>query len=747
MQYDEFVKSLNDQQLLAVESDAQYLRIVAGAGSGKTRVLTYRISFLISEMHVNPWKILAITFTNKVANEMKARVVKIVPDAHKDLTIKTFHSFAAYFLRQEIDALGYPSNFTILDEEDQTKLVKDIASNMGYKKSDPIIKKALAYIGNSKLNEKYPEDIKITHERFEDEKECLQIYEEYESIKGRQYALDFDDLLLKTNEILASNPLIQARWRNRIDHILIDEFQDTNNTEYKMIRYLLKPSATLYVVGDPDQTIYTWRGANQKIILNLEDDFPGLKTVILNQNYRSTQNILDSANKLISKNKLRVPKDLFTKNIKGHEITVRGSDSSLGEASYVAREIISLRDVSHYKYSDIVILYRSNYLTLDFEKALMAKKIPYTIYGGIKFYQRMEIKDVLAYFRLINNYKDDISFERIINIPKRGIGETSVNLIKSCALEHDLSLYEYIKSYFCNDEIPPRVVTSLRAMIARIEITKDKIQEDEEIFAKVLEDLISDIGYYEYLKTQDEGEDRIDNVKSLFDDLRHFLSSNVGAKFEEYLQNVSLVSAQDDMVEGDHVTLMTVHTAKGLEYPVVFVVKLNQGIFPSNRALLEGGYTAEEEERRLAYVAFTRAKERLYLTFSGGYNYVVGANLIESQFIKESGNSFQSRPTSFNGGVSRYGSHDERRKYRYSFDDIRDDDDSVTFDDEPVYKPELPTTNGVTSWVIGDIVIHQKFGRGVVTSLEGDNIIVVKFESEGLKTLLGTHHMISKGNK
>ena len=254
MQYDEFVKSLNDKQLEAVESGAQHLRVIAGAGSGKTRVLTYRISYLISQEHVAPWKILAITFTNKVANEMKNRVLKIVPEASKDLTIKTFHSFAAYFLRQEIDNLGYPTNFTILDEEDQTKLVKDIASEMGYKKNDPIIKKALMYIGSNKLKEKYPQDITIQHERFEDEKVCLEIYEQYESQKNRQGALDFDDLLLKTNEILGKFPLVTAKWRNRIDHILIDEFQDTNDTEYKMIKYLLKPSASLYVVGDPDRT-------------------------------------------------------------------------------------------------------------------------------------------------------------------------------------------------------------------------------------------------------------------------------------------------------------------------------------------------------------------------------------------------------------------------------------------------------------------------------------------------------------
>ncbi len=746
MQYSELVSSLNERQLEAVESSSQYTRVIAGAGSGKTRVLTYRIAYLISEEHIKPWKILAITFTNKVANEMKSRVLKIVPEAERDLTIKTFHSFAAYFLRQEIHHLNYPHNFTILDEEDQLKIIKDIASDRGYKKSDPIVKKAVGYIGSQKLKEKYPGDIKIEHERFADERLCLEIYEQYEEIKERQYALDFDDLLLMANQILLSFPEVRARWQDRIDHILIDEFQDTNDTEDKLVRLLLKPTSTLYVVGDPDQTIYTWRGANQGIILDLDKKFTGVKTVILDRNYRSTQTILDSANKLIAHNKLRVPKDLYTNNNKGSAIVVRCADSSLGEAEYVAREIKTLREVQHYKYSDIVILYRSNYVTLEFEKALMAKKIPYVIYGGMKFYQRMEIKDVLAYFRLINNIKDDISFERIINIPKRGIGEMAVSKIKSGSLAHNLSMYEYVCDDISLEECPAKAINALRSMIMRIDHARDEINKDEETFSKLLEDMITDIGYYDHLRLDEDGDERLENVKSLFEDLRHYLKSNPDATFDEYLQNIALVSAQDDMVDGEHVTLMTVHTAKGLEYPVVFVVKLNQGVFPSNRALTEGGFTAMEEERRLAYVAFTRAKERLYLTFSHGYSYVMKSDLSESMFIAESGNSQPSRPTSTNSY------REERNKYRYSsFDDFNQlrGRDSINFDDEPKYQEPVfqDESNSVDDWKVGDICIHQKFGRGVVVSLEGDGIIVVNFDTEGEKTILGSHKMVSKGAK
>ena len=743
MQYEEFVSSLNETQLEAVESDAQFTRVIAGAGSGKTRVLTYRISYLISELNVKPWKILAFTFTNKAANEMVNRIVKLIPECRKDLTIKTFHSFAAYFLRQEISILGYPANFTILDEEDQTKIIKDIASEMGYKRTDPIVKMAINYIGGNKLNEKYPQDITIKFERFEGEKECLEIYERYEDIKSRQYALDFDDLLLKTNEILGNNVIICEKWRARYSHILIDEFQDTNNTEYKMIRYLMRPSTSLYVVGDPDQTIYTWRGANQHIILDLNETFDNVKTVILNRNYRSTQNILDDANRLIAHNKYRVPKDLYTNNIKGHEVVVSYSDTGGQEANFVAKEIEKLRNTQHYKYSDITILYRSSYVTLDFEKALMARRIPYVIYGGVKFYQRMEVKDVIAYFRLINNVKDDVSFERIMNIPKRGIGEKATLEIKTGASDANLSMYEYVLTEDALGECSPKAIKSLRTMIARIEVTKEQIQEGDEMFAKNLEDLINDIGYYEYLKAMEDGDDRLDNVKSLFDDLRNYLAKNEDATFEEYLQNISLVSAQDDIIDGDHVNLMTVHTAKGLEFPVVFVVRMSEGIFPNQRALDDGGYMGMEEERRLAYVAMTRAKERLYLTVSHGYSYVLKGELSQSRFIKEAGHTVMERPTSIQEHYS--SSFGSKQKYKYDFDDVRDE--GVNFSDEPIRQDFSQETNDVGQWKVGDIVNHVKFGRGIVTSLEGDNIIVVEFEEHGSKTLLGNHKFLSKGSK
>ena len=734
-----YQNDLNERQYDAVTTEAQHVRVIAGAGSGKTRVLTYRISYLISEMGVEPWKILAITFTNKVANEMKSRVINMIPEAAKDLSIKTFHSFAAYFLRHEISVLGFPASFTILDEEDQTKLVKDIAAEMGFKRGDKIVALTLAYIGKQKLLEKYPDDIRIVKPAFEDEKTCLEIYTRYEEEKYKTYSLDFDDLLLLTNRILEEYPDIRTKWQNRIDHILIDEFQDTNDVEYKMVKFLKKPEASLYVVGDPDQTIYTWRGANQNIILDLNKKYYDMITIVLDRNYRSTQAILNSANKLIAHNKLRVTKNLYTKENLGDPVTVHSSPSGRLEADYVAREIAKLKQFGKLQYKDVALLYRSNYITIDFEQALTRYQIPYKIYGGTKFYQRREIKDVLAYFHLIVNTKDDISFSRIMNVPKRGIGDTSEQLIKEEAKAANKSLYEYIRDVNPKDsEISNKILNSLKTMITNIEIARDDIAKNKEVFSKILEDMIWSLGYQEYLLKEDDGDERVENVRALFEDIRHYLKSNPESTFDEYLQNIALISAQDEVVDGDYVTLMTVHTAKGLEYPVVFVVRFNQGVFPNQRAMLEAGYLGIEEERRLAYVAMTRAKQKLYLTLSNDYSYVIQSNLGPSQFLKESGNEVL---VTRDNNIFRSNKKPERQKV-FSFND----GDHLSFENEAPIKQDFDDiSNDVTDWHVGDIVIHKKLGRGVVIALEGDDIIRVNFDEHGEKSILGTHPSVSKG--
>ena len=739
MQKNDFYNLLNEQQYDAVTSSSQHLRIVAGAGSGKTRVLTYRIAYLLSELHVKPWNILAITFTNKVAAEMKKRVADMVPEAANSLTIKTFHSFAAYFLRKEIRVLDFPTNFTILDEEDQTKLVKDIAAKKGYRRTDKIIGKTLSYIGSKKLKAQYPEDIYIKIPAFEEERECLELYQLYEEEKTRMFCLDFDDLLLKTNYILRNYPDIKIRWQNSYDFILIDEFQDTNDVEFELVKHIKKHTTSLYVVGDPDQTIYTWRGANQDIILKLEETYPYMETIILDRNYRSTTNILTAANKLISHNKMRVPKDLYTKISGGEEVTRKQQLSNKSEADYVSREIIKLKQHYGYKYSDIAILYRSSYVTVDFEQAFTAKGIPYKVFGGTKFYQRKEIKDVLAFFRLVVNTSDDLSFDRIINVPRRGIGETTLLNLKKEASENNKSLYDYIFEAE-NSNVSQKVFNSLKTMILHIEKARDGISKNEEVFSKILEEMITNIGYYDYIIKEEDGEERIENVKALFEDLRHYLKEHPESTFDEYLQNIALVSAQDEIIDGDFVSFMTVHTAKGLEFPVVFVVRFNENVFPHSRALNENGYRALEEERRLAYVAVTRAMKKLYLTCSGDYSYVVGSSLTPSKFYKECG--FSEMSPSRN--EFSYGRRSDGYENQY---ESRKDYSTPSYQQKSTYDSRKSfdiTDNNISSWKVGDGVMHRTLGKGVVIALEGDDIIKVDFENFGVKSILSTHPYVSK---
>jgi DNA helicase-2/ATP-dependent DNA helicase PcrA len=376
---------------------------------------------------------------------------------------------------------------------------------------------------------------------------------------------------------------------------------------------------------------------------------------------------------------------------------------------------------------------------MDFEAALTRYQIPYKIFGGTKFYQRREIKDVLAYFHLIVNTKDDISFSRILNVPKRGFGETSENLLKSEADAANKSLYEYVRDVDPKDsEIKTSLINAAKGMVKLIEIAREDIKKNEEVFSKILEDMIWNTGYQEYLRKEDDGDERIENVKALFEDIRHFLKTNPESTFDEYLQNIALLSAQDEVVDGDYVTLMTVHTAKGLEYPVVFVIRFNQGVFPNQRAMLEAGYLGIEEERRLAYVAMTRAKQKLYLTLSNDYSYVIQSNLGPSQFLKESGNEVL---VTRENNIFRSNKKPEREKV-FTFDD----GDHLSVENEaPIKQDFTDATNDVTDWHVGDIVIHKRLGRGVVIALEGDDIIKVNFDEHGEKSILGTHPSVSKG--
>lgn len=755
----DYAKLLNQNQLEAVETRNQYVRIVAGAGSGKTRVLTYRIAYLIEEMGVDPSRILAVTFTNKAAKEMKDRVARLVPKAALYLHVSTFHSFCARFLREEAHQIGYPIGFTIFDEDDVKSLIRRIAEERGLKKSDPLVKLSIKYIDSKKTRGLYPEDITLNYESFEHEKDCLEFYTRYEELKREMFAFDFDDLLIVTLKILKAIPEVLEAWKKRFAHILIDEYQDTNDIQAELIRRLMNPETSLYVVGDPDQTIYTWRGANQKIIMDFPNYFRGCKDIILDQNYRSTGNILDAANKLISRNSHRVKKNLYTLSPSGSSITAKRFESRYDEARYVINEIMSIYHRER-TYGEIALLYRSSFVTEPFEKALAAKGIPYRIFGGLRFYQRREVKDVIAYFNLLLNPLDDVAFERIINAPTRGIGDVTLAKIRNGARDNKISEYQFVSNIdqYPGYGIPSKAVSALTMLVVKMEETKERLTENLESYAAVLRDFITDIGYMTYIaEDQEPDEDRVANVNALFDDINNFIKDNPESTFSNYLQNISLLTAQDDMNlnNGDYVSLMTVHCAKGLEFDYVFIVGLNQGSFPSARASAERPDDGEEEERRIAYVAMTRAKKCLYMTCNSSYTYVSDTHSVPSQFFKEAGLSIPD-----DSRRNTYGGYNNPRSSGSSWSRLWQDSssDDVIFDDgEPLMpfeekKPtpppvKKPISNGITDWKVGDIAMHEKFGRGVVIQVIDSGTIVVAFDTAGKKTLVSTHPMLSKGFK
>ena len=711
------LNQLNQRQREAVTTPYQHVRIIAGAGSGKTRVLTFRIAYLMETLSVAPYRILAITFTNKVAKEMLDRAEQLVPEVKGRLKIMTYHSFAARFLRFEIGVLNYPTSFTIIDEDDQEKLVKNIGLEMDIRKGDPLNKQALSYIRNMKTKGLYPEDISIVHERFPQEKMCLTYYQKYQEKLKRNGNLDFDDLLMKTLEILRNYPVIREKWQAKFDHILIDEFQDTNDVQYELVQYLLRPSSCLYVVGDPDQTIYTWRGANQDIILSLDKTYQ-IETVILDQNYRSTKTILDVANKLIDCNKHRVKKDLYSTLGDGDPIRIKKLLTQDEEALDVIQDILS-RHHQGTSYAKIAILYRANYLTLPFEKMLNRFSMPYRIFGGMRFYQRQEIKDVLAYFRLLVNPRDDVAFERIVNVPRRGIGDKAWDAIKAYAASQNEAILPALLQQGRTLGLKGKVEEEINHLIETIERTQVKLHENLEIFSEILRQYLDDVGYWAYLKDLDE-EDRFDNVQTLFQDLEHYLQDNPESDFNAYIENVALTSAQDEIVDADYVSLMTVHTAKGLEFDHVYVIGLNEGVFPSLRTMDDDAYMGVEEERRLCYVAFTRAKKTLSLTCSGDYSFQMDARLIPSRFFKEAGLEFPRTSPILESSSQRLG---PRSTVASS------------------YSPKQPSA---TLWAIGDRIHHDVFGYGEVRKVIDAMIIEVYFETMGLKKLMGNHPKLKK---
>lgn len=722
------LKSLNLQQKKAViEVDGPVL-IVAGAGSGKTRVLTHKIAYLI-DIGVPPQNILALTFTNKAAQEMRMRISKLVnSEAVKQIWAGTFHSLFARILRLEAINIGYSSSFSIYDSEDSFQIIKRIISEGSYSRNKITPEIVHSTISLSKNQVISAEDYSI-NVSTPVEKEIASIYREYQDTLRRNNAMDFDDLLVNTYELFFSFPDILEKYQERFTFILVDEYQDTNRVQYLVLKLLSKKYQNITVVGDDAQSIYRWRGADIRNILEFQKDFPKAKIFRLEQNYRSTKSILGAAESLIRYNKQQIDKNLWTENKEGELIEIFICDNAKNEAKTVVSKIKDLINSQQYEYKDIAILYRINSQSFEFENALRSENINYLIVGGMSFYRRKEVKDILSYLRILVNPYDDEALLRIINEPPRGIGKISLNHIYSYAKNHSFSLFQTLKEIEKIPNIQQRVKVIVTEFIDWIEEKIGKINTKvasfDEIRDYILESGIIDM--YQQLGT-DEALDRIDNIETLLSDLFDFLKNNTDSTLEAYLQQISLISDIDEKdLSSNQVKLMTLHSAKGLEFPVVFIVGLEQGIFPLVR--YGSNRDDEEEERRLFYVGLTRAMERVFLSYAKSrYRFGMDNYQLPSKFLSE-----------IDGRYLKYDSQFNKPKGQYSYSSFSDTFDSKDFNDYD------QTNDNVLK--IGDMVLHPFFGVGKIEKLEGfgSNLqALVYFETVGRKRLMVQYAKLKK---
>ena len=732
------ISDLNANQREAVLDDSKYLRIVAGAGSGKTRVLTMRIVHLIEEENVYPNKILAITFTNKAANEMKERIRQMLQNEVTQPWISTIHSLCVRILREDITCMGWPKNFTVLDADDQKTILKEAYKQIQIDANTYPFGSMLDYISNNKGAEISVDRAFELAGDFSGDKTKAEVYKYYVKRQNDMYALDFDDLILWVVRMFKTYSEVLTKWQNRFSYIHVDEFQDIDKIQYKLIKQLTGPFNHLYVVGDPDQTIYSWRGADVNIIMNFEKDFKGVKTIMLNENYRSTSCILNGANSVIRNNKNRLDKELFTSRTSNEKITHFASASDEYEAAYVANKISELhRNGKAYK--DIAVLYRSNYLSRSIEKALLDRRIPYIIYGGLRFYDRQEVKDALCYLRLVV-IGDDLALQRVINKPKRGIGNKTMELIADTARNENKTMLEVLET---ENIFSGKAKVTLNDFVNKVNHWK-KMAESKKIETFALFETILDESGYKAMLEEDHETDRLENLKELIDDIKEFTENYPDSSLDEYLQQVSLYGDREETMSGDYIQLMTVHAAKGLEFDTVFVTDMNDGIFPNERAMNEGS-RGVEEERRLAYVAFTRAKNKLYLTEAGGFSFILQRARQTSRFIKEIddeyientgvGNeehdAFRNRQTLY--GQRRENTFYEREEKRelYSFSE-KGEVESI--------KREVSSSGYKT----GDHLTHVKFGEGVVISCKGGIVEIAFPYPYGVKKIAAGHPSLKK---
>lgn len=750
---------MNDKQQEAVLATEGPVLVMAGAGSGKTRVLTHRVAYLIEEQNVLPWHILAITFTNKAAREMKERIGKLLGESANDIWVSTFHALCVRILRRDIDQLGFNTAFTIADPGEQRTLMKRICEelNIDTKKFDP--RQILSAISNAKNAMLTPEEYA---KRYQDpfRKMVGRAYQVYQRELETNQTLDFDDLIMKTIQLFKASPETLKYYQDKFQYIHVDEYQDTNDAQYELVHMLAEGYHNLCVVGDADQSIYGWRGANMNNILNFEKDYPNAKTIMLEQNYRSTQTILNAANEVIANNMKRKDKSLWTENGQGDKISYYRAQSEHDEAYYVVKKIQEQMREHGYKYGDFAVLYRTNAQSRVIEETFLKSSVPYTMVGGHKFYDRKEIRDILAYLTLVANPNDSMSFERVVNTPKRGIGPTSIDKLRQFAASTNSSLLTATQNIMMANDISTSVRNKLDGFAQEMNAIQ---QQADELTVTELTDLILDkTGYRKALEDEAEkslqAQSRLDNLdefKSVtqeFDKNNADDSANAQEKLTRFLTDLALVSPQDDIEDQENtVTLMTLHAAKGLEFPVVFLIGMEQSIFPMARAL--NNEEEEEEERRLAYVGITRAQKKLFLT--NAMSRVLYGRIQrnpESEFVNEIDDNLldfdnqQSMRTPFGSGsrssynhqaatATTYGSRiPQRRSYASAG------------------KRVAPKTNPGTgadqqSWNAGDKVKHKKWGIGTVVAVNGtgsDMELDIAFPKEGVRRLLATFAPIEK---
>lgn len=737
-------ESLNPAQQEAIRCVDGPLLLLAGAGSGKTRVLTHRVAYMIEEAGINPWNIMAITFTNKAAGEMRERVDRIVSFGAEDVWVSTFHSSCVRILRRFIDKLGYDRNFTIYDADDQKVVMRDVCKRLNVDTKIYKERSLLSAISSAKDELTGPDEFLLAHPGDFAMQRIGQVYKEYQAVLRRNNALDFDDLIFKTVELFRNNADVLEYYQERFKYIMVDEYQDTNTAQFKFVSLLASKYRNLCVVGDDDQSIYKFRGANIYNILNFEQEYPDAKVIKLEQNYRSTQNILDAANNVIHNNQGRKAKKLWTSNESGMPVEFQQYYSETEEAEGIVCDIMDIVDSGKASYKDCAVLYRTNAQSRSLEERCVIKGIPYRIVGGQNFYQRREIKDLLAYLKTVDNGHDDVAAKRIINVPKRGIGATSITKVDEFAAYNQMSFFDAAKMA---KEIPGlgRSTDKVQNFADQMLVYRSKLPYIG--ISGLIEEIIQDTGYVKALNDEGtpESESRIENIDELLNKIAVYERDNPDGTLSEFLAEVSLVADIDSVdASEDRIVLMTLHSAKGLEFPYVFLSGMEDGLFPSYMSIMaEDGGEAVEEERRLCYVGITRAMKHLKLTCAKTrmvqgqtqYNKIsrfvkeIPRDLLKIRGVMEerkpvdlmSGYSvFSTKPTYQSKPVGQTKTHQQAKPYAANLNALKD------FNKQPLDYTE------------GDTVSHVKFGVGTVLKIvDGgkDYEVTVDFEKSGVKKM------------